>query len=211
MRSPALLAQAPNLSRTVRRIIRDVARRLPEFKHIRSSNILVVAGEARRRSHATIRPQRFATTHDRTSSTGLRRKPQISFRGKRILYVITLRPMFFRASTPEQRVRTILHELFHISKRFDGTLHAERRHERMGERFERRLEPLAKRYLSQVSRELMQVLRIHGVVLVRQWLEKPVATYPVGVRNGARRYRGRRVYDENQTFLGPVMMLNRRR
>ena len=49
-----------------------------------------------------------------------------------MLYLITLRPLFFRASDPDQRMRTVLHELFHISSRFDGTLHQGRRHARLG-------------------------------------------------------------------------------
>ena len=200
---------APNITLGVRRIIRDVSRRLPEFSHIRASSILVVAGEARRRSRATIRPMRFATTRERRSSTGLRRKPEVRFRGNRILYVITLRPMFFRESTPEQRLQTIVHELFHISKRFDGTLHSERRHERSGERFQRRLKPLVREYVSQIPSEHMDLLSHDGLALARQWLERPVSSYRAGARNGKQRYRGRRVYDEQQTFLGPIMMITR--
>jgi hypothetical protein len=209
-RNPSL-AGAPNITLTVRRVIRDVARQLPEFSHIRASHLLVVAGEARRRSHATIRPLHFATTQERRSSTGRRRKPDIRFRGKRILYVITLRPMFFRSSTPEQRVHTILHELFHISKRFDGTLHSERRHQRSGKHFDRRLEPLVKRYLDRIPAEYLEVLSHHGVALARQWLERPTHSYRTGASNGTRRFKGRRFYDERQMFLGPVMMITRRR
>ena len=49
MASPA----RPNLSRVVRLLIRDIARRLPELAHVRAERVLVVAGEARRRSRAT--------------------------------------------------------------------------------------------------------------------------------------------------------------
>ncbi len=205
----ASLASAPNVTLTVRRIIRDASRRLPEFSHIRAGHILVLAGEARRRSRATIRPLHYATTHERRSSTGLRLKPRVLFRGRRILYVITLRPMFFRASTPEERVQTILHELFHISKRFDGTLHAERRHERAQERFHRRLVPLVRSYMEEIPQEYLDILSHNGVALARQWLEKPTPSYRAGTSKGKRRYMGRRLYDERHTFLGPVMMITR--
>src|SRR5512138_2662674 len=111
----------PNITLAVKRLIRDAADRLPELAHVRPSRVLVAAGEARRGSRATIRP---------AVGSG-RAGPAIRVKGREILYVITLRPLWFRASTPEERVRTILHELYHASLRFDGTLHHARRHERL--------------------------------------------------------------------------------
>ncbi len=208
MSGRTMLGGAPNITQGVRRIIRDISRKLPELAHVNAARVLVVAGEARRRSRATIRPLAFATTRERRSSTGLRRKPVVRFRGRRVLYIITLRPMFFQESTPEQRVETILHELFHISKRFDGTLHSGRRHERLGERFEQRLRPLVRRYLEVIPSKHMALLSHDGIVAARQWLERPGRSYSMSKARD-RKEPCRRAYDERHTFLGPVLMITR--
>src|SRR5438105_2236905 len=93
-----------------------MARVLPEIAYIEAARVLFVAGEARRASRATVR------------GLGASGRPVIRLRGKRALYAVTLRPKFFRGSTPEQRIATLLHELFHISPAFDGTLAHDRRH-----------------------------------------------------------------------------------
>jgi hypothetical protein len=120
-----------------------------------------------------------------------------------VLYVMTLRPLFFRASTPEKRVETVIHELFHASAAFDGTLDPARRHAAMpGPLFQRALRPLVKRYLAVCPPEVLARLAVDGEVLVRQWLERPPGSYRPG--SGARP-----AYDETQTFLGPVRMITR--
>jgi predicted metallopeptidase len=165
---------------------------MPELDHIRAGQVLVVAGEARRTSRATIRPLGGKAM----------RGVEVYFRGRRVLYVITLRPKFFRQSTPEARVETLLHELFHISTRFDGTLHRGRRHSVLkGDQFARRLQPIVRRYLARMPPELLEALAFDGEVLARQWLEKP--TPPASGKRGAARSR----YDEKQLFLGPVEMI----
>lgn len=179
-------------------MIADVASRLPEFGHIRAAQILVVAGEARRASRATVKPLCFPgrTLTDRSG----RCKPKVSVLGKRMLYCITLRPLFFRASTPQARVATLLHELFHISRAFDGTLDPVRRHEHAGQSFETALLPLVRRYLAECPRPLLETLAHHGEVTIWQWLEKPVASYLPG------QDRVRTAYTEAQLFLGAVEM-----
>ena len=82
----------------------------------------------RRNSRATIRPAHHGSKRPAAGGAG---KPLIRVKGRRILYVITLRPLWFVASTPEKRIGTILHELYHASARFDGTLHRGRRHARL--------------------------------------------------------------------------------
>jgi predicted metallopeptidase len=187
-------AGRPQLGPILRRLARDAAARLPELAHIRAPQILFVAGEARRGSRATIRP---------LGGKG-KRRPEVHFRGHRILYLITLRPRFFRDSTPEARVETILHELYHVSTRFDGTLHRGRRHSALpGKQFSRRLRPLVRRYLAQMPADLHDALSHDGEILVRQWLEKPPASAGRGVV--------RRRYDDSHLFIGPVEMITRKR
>ncbi len=198
---PRPTVRRPNVSRAVRRLIRDISRCLPELSHVRAERILVIAGEARRASRATVRPLRFESGSRRTPSGG--RKPKVTFRGTDMLYVITLRPLFFRASTPEKRVESILHELFHVSPRFDGTLANDRRHQALpGPKFESALRPLVRRYLAACPDELLAPLRLNGDVVARQWLEKPPGSYRLGSHV-------RKRYDETHTFLGPVRMITR--
>ncbi len=190
-------ARRPNITRVLRAAVQDAARRLPEFAHLKASRILIVAGEARRASWATIRP--LGPVGKRSG------RPVVRVKGRQMLYVITLRPRFFRVATPEKRIETLLHELFHISKRFDGTLHSGRRHSTLKAQFDRRLKPLVARYVAGLPKELADAFATHGEVLARQWLEKPGPT-----RSRTQRPSGRRVYTEKQLFLGPIQMITRR-
>jgi hypothetical protein len=184
----------------VKRLIRDLAARLPELAHVKPARVLVVAGEARRASRATIRPAHFRETRARGGRGG-RRKPLIRIQGRKILYVITLRPLWFRGSTPEQRVSTVLHELYHASERFDGTLHRGRVHARLPRpRYDRRIRALRDRYLASAPPRVVAPFSHRGVVKVRMWLERPGGYFRVGA------YAGRRTYTERQLFYGLMPM-----
>jgi len=188
-----------NLTLAVKRLVRDVARRLPELGYVRASHVLVVAGEARRTSRATIRPARQAARDRRPA------KPRVRVKGREILYVITLRPLWFLDSTPEERVATILHELYHASTRFDGTLHGGRRHSRLPlTRYNRRIRRLLARYLAMAPAEVLAPFAHRGEVRVRMWLERP------GPRRDGERA-GRRLYTEEQLFYGLARMRGPRR
>jgi hypothetical protein len=193
----------PNLNKALRALIRDLAGRMPEFSHVRASRILVVAGEARRASRGTVKPLCFRGGRS-TDRTG-RRKPIVRLKGKRMLYCITLRPLFFRSSTPRSRIETVMHELFHLSRRFDGTLHSGRRHAVLGKEFPRRFKPLVRRYLKQCPRELLDAFAFSGEVKVLQWLERPGPAYVPGTP------RVRKVYTEEQLFYGISRMVTRKK
>ena len=182
-------AERPNATLLCRRVVADMVRALPELSHIRPARILFIAGEARRGSRATIRP------------LGGNARARVTIKGRRALYCVTLRPKFFRASTPEQRVATLLHELLHVSRQFDGGLDPERRHSRLGqEQFEALLRPLLKRYLARGDPSLIGGLAHHGEVLARQWLERPTGRNSAG-----------QAYTEKHLFLGPLVMVTRRK
>lgn len=195
----------PSLTQPVAALIRDLAQRIPQFAHVRAEQVLVVAGEARRASHATVRPMSFPRTRTRISSDGKREKPRIRIRGENVLYVITLRPIWFRSSTPEQRIGTLLHELYHCSARFDGTLHPKRRHAHLGRDFSRKLGPLVRQYLREAPHEVLAPFHHRGLVKVRMWLERP----PASIERDSTRVR--RVYTEEQLFVGLMRMTSPRR
>ncbi len=159
----------PNMTLAVKRLIRDVAARVPEMGHVRASRVLVVAGEARGTSRASIR------------SGTLRREPGerrrfLRVRGRRVLYVITLRPLWFAASSPEERVGTILHELYHASTRFDGTLHRARRHAHLPRAtYDEHVASLLERYLAGAPQDVLAPFARQGLVKVRMFLRMPSA------------------------------------
>lgn len=171
----------------VKRLIRDVARRLPELAHVRPSRILVVAGEARRASRASIRGL--------VEGPG---RPRVLLGGRRVLYVITLRPLWFRESSAEERVATVLHELYHASTRFDGTLHRMRRHGELAPgAYGRRVGRLLQRYLAVAPAALLLPFHHAGTARARMWLERPTVRAAKA---------GRRVYTERQLYAGLVEM-----
>jgi hypothetical protein len=189
----------PNMTLAVKRLVRDVARRVPELAHVRASRVLVVAGEARRASRATIRPAAGRELHAKRRPG--ERRPEIRLKGRRILYVITLRPLWFVGSTPEQRIATVLHELYHASLRFDGRLHAGRRHSRLPRAaYDRRIRRLRDRYLARAPAEIVEPFAYEGLVAVRMWLERPSAWVDDEPD------RGRSRYGEKQLFLGVMPM-----
>jgi hypothetical protein len=198
----ALPRHRPNFNQAVRALLKDVSRSMAEFAHVRASRILVVAGEARRASRATVKPLAFAgaKTQDKLGH----RKPLVKVRGKRALYCVTLRPLFFRASTPEGRIGTLLHELYHVSLKFDGTLDRSRRHAQSGKQFSRTLRPLVLRYLKRCPPEVFAPFAYDGEVRIWQWLERPAAFFVPG------RAKLRTRYTEEQLFLGSVRMMTRR-
>ena len=180
-------APRPNATLLCRRIVADMARKLSELSHVNAARVLFVAGEARRGSRATIRP---------LGNGGAR----VALKGRPALYCVTLRPKFFRDSTPEQRVETLLHELLHISLGFDGRLHPGRRHKDLPKGgFEALLKPLVRRYLASADPSLLGGLAHNGEMVARQWLERPVG-------RGARS-----TYTEEHLFVGPVQMITRRK
>lgn len=170
----------------------------PEFSHLDASRILVVAGEARRASRGTVKPLAYAGKR-RIDPFG-RRKPLVKIDGKRMLYCITLRPLFFRRSTPRDRVATIVHELFHIAHAFDGTLDHHRRHEEAGEGFEQAFRPIERRCWKQLPPELRAPFAYEGEVRITQWLEKPQSWLP------GERASHRTVYTEAHLFEGVVRL-----
>lgn len=188
----------PDLNRDITRFIRRLTKVEPTFAHLRASRILFVAGESRRRSLATIRGLANDATGHRHSRDGQTRRPLIRVAARRILYWISLRPLFFRASTPRERLRTILHELFHIAPAFDGTLSRERRHRRLPRpAYDALLLP----FVDRATAIAPPSLATNGPVTIWHWLVRP----PVSIRAGTRR---RAVFDERHLYRAPVEMVS---
>lgn len=188
----------PDFTAAVAALISHVARAHAEFRHLDARRILVVSGEARRASRGTVKPLTFAEKK-RTDSLG-RRKPLVKVKGRQMLYSITLRPLFFRRSTPRQRVATVLHELFHIARSFDGTLDHQRRHAEAGDGFENDFTPVERAVWKRLPAPIIAPFAYDGEVRVLQWLEKPQSWMP------GERASQRKLYTEAHLFEGVVRM-----
>ena len=196
------MSRRPDFTQAVHALMNHVASTMPEFKHLDPTRILIVAGEARRASRGTVKPLCFASKR-RVDSLG-RKKPLVKLRGRQMLYSITLRPLFFRRSTPRERVATVLHELFHISKDFDGTLDHKRRHAEAGEGFEAEFAPLERRCWRRLPAEIIVSFGFEGEVRIAQWLERPQSWMP------GERASHRSLYTERHLFEGIVRMKTKR-
>ena len=201
----------PDAGLAVKRIIRDAALRLPEFAHVDASRVLVILGEARRASRASVRPLHFSDSGSRKSASGARIRPLVRIRGRNIRYILTLRPLFFLESSPENRISTVIHEIFHFSEDFDGTLHPGRRHSVLGNDFDRQLSPLIARYLDSAPEVVWRNMAVDGDVRVRMWREKPGLTAVRIEPDGRRIVSGRQVYTEEQTFFSTFRMKTKKK
>lgn len=109
----------------------DICRRVPELGHIDPQHILVCLSRSRADGshgvYARIAPLRFAAgaiEQNRRRGRYLEtfRLPSLSHEGREILYLIYLMvPRFLRLSC-EQKLATVIHELYHIAEAFDGDL-----------------------------------------------------------------------------------------
>jgi len=196
----ARAAKRLDFSAAIRRILEDIAARVPEFNHIQPERVLVTAGQARKKSRATTRPFSFGETGTRKSENGKLYKPIVKWHGRRVRYEITLRPLFFLRSNATHRLRTLFHELFHLSQQFDGTLDDNRRHDVLPRRdFDRQLRPMIRGYEKLAPAWVLGLLAHDGEVLVLQWLERPPHRYRPGAAV-------KRSYSQDDLFLGPVLM-----
>src|SRR5690606_4123435 len=164
----------PDLDLAIQALMLHVRDHVDGFAQLNPHQILVVAGEARRASRATIKPLTFAGGA-LVDGSG-RRKPEVRVDGWQMRYCITLRPLFFRNSTPQARIGTLLHELFHIGPTFDGTLDPARRHDHLGPRFATLFRPVLAACLQTLPEALILPFSHHGEVSLRQWVERPGAS-----------------------------------
>lgn len=120
-----------DLSEAMDRLCRDLCLRLPELRHIDPDRVLFSLSRSRAGGthgvYARIAPLRFSNGQVENSRRRGRyletfRMPRLRHDGRDILYLITLMtPRFLRLSF-EQKLTTIIHELYHISEAFDGDI-----------------------------------------------------------------------------------------
>ncbi len=95
-----------------------------------------------------------------------------------MLYEICLRPRFFRCASPQERLRILVHELWHISPDFDGSLCRQRRHDTADPQLvEREVSALYEAMLERSS--VPEVLSHTGELRMLAWLSRPPSRVPL--------------------------------
>jgi hypothetical protein len=150
-----------DLTAACARLCQDLCQQLPEFAHIDTGCLLFCLSRSRVAGtagvYARIVPLRFADGHATLDRRRGRyretyRMPPLNHQGRNILYLIYLLiPRFLRLSF-QQKLCTIIHELYHISPACDGDI---RRlpgrnfaHGASRRRFDERIEQLGAAYLA---------------------------------------------------------------
>jgi predicted metallopeptidase len=175
----------PIIDASLSRLAGEIARLCPELAHVDAKRILFVTGAARLMTRATIRP--FAGPG----------KPSLVIDGAPILYEICLRPRFFLETKSEERILIIIHELWHASPAFDGTLATERRHRHATQdMIESEVSGIADRFRASGSRA-GEFLAHVGELRMRAWLARPPSRIPPGSSL-------RRSYDERDLHLAII-------
>lgn len=116
----------------IRAVCKDMVDRLSELAHIDMSRVAISFSQARKNVghglQATLTPMRFEKGRLWTERRGRRYTAQRLYddTGQEYLYILSFYLPRFLNHPLEEKLTTILHELWHISPAFDGDL---RRHE----------------------------------------------------------------------------------
>lgn len=197
-RSPPQRERDPvgfDFPRHMRAVCEHIVSRLDELRHIDLQRVAISCTQARKRGpyglYASLTPLRFAggARVERRGATYYRAQTVLDPQGREMLYILTFCLPRFQDLDLRAKLATILHELWHISPRFDGDLrrHAGRCYAHSGsqKRYDAAMEQLADRYLRQHGSAARHVLldnrfadlqnmfgRVYGVRVARPKLVK---------------------------------------
>jgi len=121
-----------NFTGAMRRLCEDMAARLPELGHLDLDRVAISLCQTRRQvSHglyAALTPLRFEAGARQKVLKGRRYAVQrvCDASGQEYLYILSFYLPRFLNTSLEEKLSTVLHELWHISPKFDGDL---RRHD----------------------------------------------------------------------------------
>ena len=142
----------------VRAVCTDMAVRLPELSHIHMQRVAVGVCQTRKAtSHgvfATLTPLRFESGQQERIVRGRRYRiePLVDPHGSEYLYLLAFYLPRFQNMPLEEKLSTIVHELWHIGPEFDGDLrrHAGRcyAHGKSQKKYDAQMDLLAQRWLA---------------------------------------------------------------
>ncbi|MAT71822.1 MAG: hypothetical protein CMJ58_20120 [Planctomycetaceae bacterium] len=116
----------------MRALCRDMVARLPELAHVDLDRVAIGVVQARRNvshgTYAALTPLRFEGGRSEGTVRGRRYRvqPLTGRGGQDFLYLLTFYLPRFLNTSLEEKLSTVVHELWHIGPQFDGDL---RRHE----------------------------------------------------------------------------------
>jgi len=178
----------PTLAPALHRLCALLARQLPGLQSVDTSQIQIVAGQARGSARASIR----SLCHPEVPL-------RVRLQHRHLLYELTLRPRWFRQSSPERRLESLVHELWHIDPDRIGGLAVAHQHLNIARRDVRReVDQLLAVAGTRIDPAAAACLAWHGEVLMPAWLTRPVLTGEP---------QRRRCYGQRDLFLQPVMMI----
>lgn len=116
-----------DFSRAMRRLCEDVVLRLPALQHVSMDQVVVTFAQARRRVRhglqAKLTPLRFEHGQLTTRRRGCDWTIQRLYQGElEMLYILTFYLPRFQDQSFREKLITVVHELFHISPKFDGDI-----------------------------------------------------------------------------------------
>ncbi len=111
----------------IRPVMEDMVVTCEDLRHVDMARVGVAFAQARNRRldgvYATIHPLRFAEGSRTIQRRGhMFEMPQVVVNGQELLYIITYSLPRFLNLPFEKKLSTIVHELFHISPKFDGDI-----------------------------------------------------------------------------------------
>lgn len=142
----------------MRILCRDMVSRLDDLHHVDMHRVAVSLCQTRRKSafglYASLTPLKFEAGADNCVIEGRRYGAERlrDEKGREFLYILSFYLPRFQDLSLEEKLSTVLHELWHISPRFDGDLrrHAGRcyAHGPSQERYDAQMDELAQSWLA---------------------------------------------------------------
>ena len=158
-----------DFTRDTRALMEDIAATCGELRHVDMGRVAVAFSQARYASlggvQAIIRPLRFPNG-DRVlqRANATYQMPRVVLNGVEMLYVVEFRLPRFLCQTFDEKMATVVHEMYHVSPAFDGTLRrfagGKPHHSGSRKRYQALMGQIARGYLARTQRpELHAFLR----------------------------------------------------
>lgn len=133
-----------------------------EFKHINMDNILILGKFDRGNSGGTI------AICNCIKLKGSKNNLDLRYYNKKIKYFIEFSFPRFLTLSPFDKIKTIIHELLHISEKFDGSL----RIMRHGKKYENEVTKISEKYLEKFG-YCSTLTKNYDKIKFKKWNKKP--------------------------------------
>jgi predicted metallopeptidase len=149
-------------SKELEKVVKHITLSLDEFSHINPDNILIMGKFDRGGGGGTV------AVCNCIKLKGTDKLLELSYSGRKILYFIEFSFPRFLNIKPFERLKTIVHELFHISSKFDGSL----REHRHGKAYDDKIDNLALKYFHKTGMPKLLTAEFSKIKFLK-WKTKP--------------------------------------